>query len=345
MNRNSRQEACNQFLEAANYTKDISNLFPKENLTPYALMNTSNANKDLLLDALKIIPKETLLIIVLGETSPSKEILLEKTHAIFDQPFIKTFEGHISVLFIDPFLELPEGPEIQAIPIDDSLRAYNIVNMIGVKAKFPLSPVYGPHKYLDVDYFSNMRNLKNTDAMLKFQQPKVLNNIHEQLRSTFKNRVTAPSPAIPAFRRLIHKNTIKVLNDLVEYPSPVFISSRITAICYRSFKYLIDMRAILGKKTLVRYEYTNTWGGPIKTCVSAEEYALFPDPFTKCKAGMNNNSLKQFYFNTKEKPDLSNENKVLIRKSIHDMDLWANTELQKTLKGGRRTMTRKRLKR
>ena len=330
MNNTAKKKACAQFLQAAAQGEN-SQFIPRENLTPYTLYNIDDSTKDILLRAIHSIPKESLLLIVLGESEDLVAKILDTHHAALEQEFVTTFEGPISILVIDPEIKTSEGQESIEYPIEDSLKAHRVMRFTGVKAKFPLTPLYGPHKHMDQFYVMKQYGATPRNV-LHYKLNKELFDPIEQIR---KMKL---SQGMFASRRLIHENALTVLNTLVEHPSPLFISSRITSVCYRSFKYLIDVRAKFGRKTLVRYEYTVPKYGPVNQCVSAEEFSLFPNPFTKCMSNMNDDMLNQYYFNEKRgKPNRSNERRVTLRNKIKEVNEWTDRELAKRIpKGGKR---------
>jgi hypothetical protein len=342
---NKKTKACQQFLQASNLGFDTSSFDPKENLTPYTIYNISDTNRDILLAAIDKVNKDTLLLIVLGETTKLVETLLDERHKVFDQPLVKEFPGTISVLFIDPGIDLPNSKTMEDIEIDPRFKEKKVVSIQLVKAKFPLTPVYGPHKEIDYPFLTAM-GVNYRDA-LSYKQPNHFKTVETSLRNKLKT-TRLPQPGfLMGLRRLVHENALVVLNKLVEHPNPLFLSSRITSVCYRSFKYLIDVRAQFGRKTVVRYGYTNK--NEIDECVSAEDYTVFPDPFQKCISKMNNTNFKKYYMNARKgRTNLSNNNKKNIQTLLHKMNLWANQELTKKMpkkQGGaskkRRQRTRK----
>lgn len=317
-----KTKACQQFLQAAQLGYNTSQFIPKENLTPYTLYNTSDSNKDILLSAFAKVDKETLLLLVLGESTKLVENLLDETHQVFEQPFVKDFAGNISLVVIDPELRLANSKTIEDAEIDSRLKEKKVVSLQLVKAKFPLTPLYGPHKHINIPYVISM-GAHEKNAMT-YKQPNQFRNLMKELRP-FKQR-----GFYLGLRRLIHDNALVVLNKLVEHPSPLFISSRITSVCYRSFKYLIDVRAAFDRKTLVRYGYTDRHS--VEECVSAEDYAVFPDPFQKCVSNMKNTNFKKYYINDViGRKNFNNTNKTQIRTIFKQMNQWANQELTKKI--------------
>lgn len=128
----------------------------------------------------------------------------------------------------------------------------------------------------------------------------------------------------------------------MKHPSPLVISSRITSICYRSFKYLIDVRAQFHRITKVIYGYTDR--KDVRECTPAEEYALFPHPFQKCfdKVDIDKANLNKYYYFPGvygyEKYSTP-ERSINLQEKIHQMNTWANEELDKYIprsEGGRR---------
>jgi hypothetical protein len=337
MNENTKKtKACQQFLQAAHLGYNTSQFIPIENLTPFTLYNTSDTNRDILLSAFAKVNKETLFLLVLGESTKLVENLLDETHQVFEQPFVKDFAGNISLVVIDPELRLANSKTIEDAEIDSRLKEKKVVSLQLVKAKFPLTPIYGPHKQIDYPYLSAM-GIPSKNA-LSYKQPNQFKNLETRLKP-FKQR-----GFFFGLRRLIHENALIVLNKLVEHPSPLFISSRITSVCYRSFKYLIDVRAAFDRKTLVRYGYTDRHS--VEECVSAEDYAVFPDPFQKCVSNMKNANFKKYYINDViGRKNFNNTNKRTIRTIIKQMNQWANEELTKRIpkkqEAGFRNRTRK----
>jgi hypothetical protein len=109
----------------------------------------------------------------------------------------------------------------------------------------------------------------------------------------------------------------------VEHPAPVFLNSRITSVCYRSFKYILDVRKSLGFLTDVQYEYSRE---EPRTCNT--EYPLFtkdpPGPFVKCSNQANiNKYYRKWGFN-----EVRPNQKEFIEASIREMNQWANQEVQ-----------------
>ena len=281
------------------------------------------------------------------------EKILDKHHKALEQPFVKEFQGSISILAIDPQIHTPEGKDTIEYPIEKSLKDHGVVTFTGINAKFPLTPIYGPHKRRSISYLHTL----GVNGLKTFSW-----KLHETVKKEVEEAFKEKPPLEPAFalRRLIHENALAVLNTLVKHEGPLFITSRITSLCYRSFKYLIDIRAQFGRKTLVRYGYTipNEKRGGLQQCVSAEEFPLFPSPFTKCMSEKKNNKreiqddiLNTYYMNKNTKNFIKNETKrERLRKRIILVNEWANQELQKRTpapepkpKGGnRRNKTRKR---
>lgn len=358
MSEEKRKKACAQFLQAAQLG-DESQFMPRENLTPYALYNSSEINKRIILEALSRVNPSTFLILLLGESNQiihgSKgtdltEKILAPAHDIFGQDFVKGFAGKLSILIIDPTLQMKGTEPIEEYPIDPRLVEKNVVSIQLVKAKFPLSPVYGPHKKISLNVLQTAENKKlgngGYSKFLALHQP---NAFHKQIQSLTNKKIRFRG--LPeGLRRIVHTNTLDVLNGFVSYPSPLFISSRITSLCYRSFKYLIDIRATFGRQTWVRYEYTEP-RGPIQECVSAEEYALFPNPFEKCETSLEdknlNSHLEIYYTNMlnknfyKKRVNATKRNSI--RNSIRAMNAWANEEIRKHIPSGGKRKTRRRV--
>ena len=319
-----KTKACNQFLQVSNLGFTTSTFKPIENLTPYTLYNTSETNRDILLAAINKVNKETLLLIVLGETKNIVENLLDTHHKVFEQPIVKDFAGNISILVIDPELTLPESETIQDAEIDSKLAEKKVVSMQLVKAKFPLTPVYGPHKEIDIPFLTAM-GIHYRDAN-SYKQPNQYKPIRNSLLK-FKQR-----GFLFGLRRLVHENALLVLNKLVEHPSPLFITSRITSVCYRSFKYLIDVRAQFDRKTIVRYDYTERRADNVQECVPANEYLVFPDPFRKCVSNMKNTNFEKYYMDkTFGRKNFTNNEKKTIKNLLRQMNQWANEELTKRM--------------
>lgn len=320
-----KTKACKQFLQASNLGESTSQFIPIQNLTPYALYNTTNTNRDILLRAIEKVNKDTLLLIVLGESKDIVENLLDTHHKVFEQPLIKDFAGNISILVIDPDVELPNSKTIGDDEIDPKLEEKKVVSIQLVKAKFPLTPVYGPHKEIDMPLLTTMGvNIKNLNS---YKQP----NQYKPLRNSLKKY--KQRGFLFGLRRLVHENALTVLNKLVEHPSPLFITSRITSVCYRSFKYLIDVRSQFDRKTVVRYDYTKRRENDVQECVPANEYAIFPNPFQKCVSDMKNTNFEKYYINKRMgiKKNFTKNEKQTIQNVLRQMNQWADEELTKKI--------------
>ena len=281
-------EACRQFLQAAQVDVDLSPFIPRELMTPSVLYDVNTDTKNLLIEVFQSIPSTNLLLLILGEGRPMKTLLdriLEPRHDIFNQPIVKEFTGKISLVVIDP--ELPFDTLIEKLQVEEPFLSANVESITLVKSIFPLTPVYGPHK--TIDYMSAAAYIKghpitsanlNSNMMNTIAHYQQRNNIKQAIKNYRKQykRLFPPTYQI-ALRRMIYPNALDVLNTLVQHPSPLFISSRITRMCYRSFKYLLDMRNRFERKTVVRYEYTKPHGNKILEC---DATPIFPEPFQTC---------------------------------------------------------------
>ena len=336
-NRASRKRrACMDFFHDADI--GIGSSLDPRSITPYLLYNITEAEKNTILQAITQINPETLLILVLGESNTTRhgssnssleEKLLSPLHNMFEDPLISGFDNGITILIIDPAIQLEKDELIGKMEVSNQLREKHVESIVLVKTKFPLTPVYGPHK-----------EVQNADGLTK--QPSFF------LR-TVKNLARGGAVAgLPqALRRLIHTNALQTLQAFVDYPQPLFISSRITTILYRSFKYLIDMRAQRGKHTTVYYGYTferNDRGSiraPPEIRRNTNNFPLFPRPFTQCNEDsfLTNRHLSQYYNLYRNKTIKKNEEwKTRLRAAIHKMDEWANNELESKIPpaGGKR---------
>jgi hypothetical protein len=334
---NLQKKACDEFLAFANIG-DNSKLIPVEQLTPYALYNISNTTRNSLLDAIQDINKDDLLLIILGETNEKIDNrtfvknILESAHNLFEQPILKDYDKNITILVIDPTLDTS-----REIEINDTLAAKKVRSIILMNEIFPLTPIFGPHKHFRLPTGAHIDSL---ESFFKRIQPEFYSTILQDLK-----KQKAMGPGIhEALRRMIHTNAILVLNELVKHPSPLVISSRITNICYRSFKYLIDIRSYFNRITKVFHGYTNR--GVVYECTSEKEFLLYPDPFKKCS---NYADIDKYYYRKNIGPTSkfnSEEKRKLLRDKIDLMNAWANGELVRHLpRGGahqKRTTNKKR---
>lgn len=334
-----KKRACGEFLYAANFTSNASPFIPKEKLTPYAFVDLSTEEASRIITLLKSVPKEHMLILILGETinPDNKEAntvnkILNPYHKLLEQPFVQSFSGPKTVLFFEP--ELKETGEV---PVKDKrLINSNIERVVLVKGEFPLSPVYGPHK--NVYYNAIPEKFK---TKIEYGQPNVFTNV----RKTFRNKKVSQAGLAHGLRRFIYPNALAVLNTLVDHPGQLLLNSRITSVCYRSFKYILDMRQAFERPTLVLYEYSeDKYGyGPIKSCNT--EYTLFsntlPGPMETCSEYANLDK----YYTMRGFPSVKPEHVDTAKEGILKMDKWANEELLKYIPkkptGGRRKTRRR----
>lgn len=344
-----KQKACEEFFKLADLTESRSEFDPKE-ISPYALYNVNDTDKNTLIRAITSVNHQSLLVIVLGESNVRAHTLmrielidkiLHPDMNLFSDPLITSFDGPITLLVIDPALDLPPGEQIQSIPVEERLRERRVTSLVLVDAKFPLTPIYGPHRNIDYSLNKSIRtaNQSNSERRKAF--------VHLGQPNFFKVRVKSnyPSAMNLAERRIIHSNALDVLGQLIAFPNPIVISSRITSICYRSFKYLIDMRNRYGRQTTAYYGYTNR-GAPEKC---EDTFALFPQPFTKCSYTKNENIDKYYYLDSYPAKLRTPVKREEIRKQIIPMNQWANAELNRyihdenrkeanrTRRGGKRT--------
>jgi hypothetical protein len=281
-------EACRQFLQAAQVDVDSSTFIPKELMTPSVLYDVNTDTKNLLIEVFQSIPSTNLILLILGEGRPKKTLLariLEPRHDVFNQPIVKEFTGKISLIVIDP--ELPLDTLVEKLHVEEPFFSANVDSITLVKSIFPLTPVYGPHK--TIDYMSAAAYIKGKPVTSVNLTRNMINTIeHYQQRNNIKKTIKNyrkqykrlfPPTYQMALRRMIYPNALDVLNTLVQHPSPLFISSRITRMCYRSFKYLLDMRNRFERQTVVRYEYTKPHGDKILEC---DATPIFPEPFQTC---------------------------------------------------------------
>jgi hypothetical protein len=338
------REACAQFLKAANKSRDTSTYIPAELMTPSLLYDIDNVTKELLLEAIRAVPPKNLLLIVLGEGRPLHTLIdriFVKEHDILNQPIVTAFEGQVSILVIDPTL-----PSTQEMEIKDPMPKDKVASITLVKAIFPLTPVYGPHKYVDFPTLFKFTGLSDKQASksVYFQQPKsfesnmygIKNRNGTIIKNGIKNTFVKSKSSrlfrtyIMAVRRLVYENALEVLNALVERESPLFISSRITKQCYRSFKYLIDIRNLLQRQTIVRYEYTELHG-PIEEC---DTVPIFPEPFQRCSKFIteNDKTFKKYYFDESESTEnLVSPYKETIVNYTKRMNKFANDMLKEKI--------------
>lgn len=170
---------------------------------------------------------------------PFKKDILQY-HNIKNEEFIKSWSGKITVLIVDPMTS--DKGEIDKSTINLDGFDDKIESVYVMKIRFPYSP------------FPTLT--EHTSGILLEGSP--IMQMHYGL---------IPFPY-----------SIKVLNELVKYPSPIFIDSRMASICLRSFKYLIDMRKIKGLQTKAIYEYSSI----DVPQVCNDEYPVFPRPLTAC---------------------------------------------------------------
>lgn len=352
------EKACKEFHKDADLGEESGYL--PITITPFALSNIKEKDKATLLQAIRSVNPETMLILLLGEANQiihgSKNVsitnkLLDDYHKLFETPFVREFEGPKSILAIDPGHKLEGGLNIQKYDIDERLKAYNVVSILLVKSEFPLTPVFGPHKEFKfpspVDTFT--RNGKPTDEKPQkngsvryyrnFLFPEELNAIRKSLRrdnqpQVFHNIIKESKTFELPLRRRVYSKGMDVLEELVTYPGPLVISSRIKDTCYRSFKYLVDRRALFSRPTKAFYGQT---GYPdVQECVSAENYSLYPHPFERCREWSTaedkiNSYLDRYYFSRFMPSTAKSKSKTKLSPFIRRMNDWANTELERQI--------------
>jgi hypothetical protein len=339
-----KARACKQFLDSAELTQNTSLFMPVETLTPFALVDISEDQAKLLISTFQSVPKENMLLLILGETiKPAKKSVnvVDKIrnpyHKLLEQPFVKSFPGPKTILFVDPEIPIEGTTPLESIPVvDKQLLESNIETILLLKAGFPLTPVYGPH--VGVYYNSIPEEFK---SKIEYGQP----NVFKQVRKTFTNKKVKVAGLAQGLRRFVFPNAVSVLNVLVDHPGPLLLNSRITSVCYRSFKYILDIRQAFERPTLVLYEYSTPHSGEIKTCNT--ETSLFsntlPGPFETCGEFADVNR----YYTLRGFPTVKPEHIETVKEGIMKMDQWTNQELQKYIPkkpsgGSKRTKTRRR---
>lgn len=326
------KRACNEFYYGASGQTE----FIPDTINPYAIPNIGDTDKDILVEAIQAVDKKTMLILVLGESLDSpKENEVKKTlfqePDIFTQEFVQTFPGKKSILIIDPGHTLSEGKKIEPCKIHEELLEKNVVSILLVKASFPLTPIFGPHKTV---YYGSRRNVVGAEAFTEF----LLEDQPNSLKAAKKGLYGFLAP----LRRKVYGNAVDVLEELVAFPERLMISSRIQKVCYRSFKYLIDIRALLGRETKAFYGRTGQVG---IECVTAQEFPLFPGAFRKCRELYASNEQKRnahldkyYYLAPSPKSRKRNNVSARLMSFIEPMNEWANAELEKRRQAVRRNL-------
>jgi hypothetical protein len=327
------RKACRQFLQASQVSVDASSFIPAELMTPSVLYDIDKETKEFLIhEVFEKVPKENLLLLILGEGGTLYDLpqrILAEKHDIFKQPIVTEFAGKVSLVVMDPTLQI--DTVLQNYPVDSPFPTDKVESITLVKSIFPLTPVYGPHKYVDYPSLKKFTNIEGVKGLYA-KQPNSFKNDMNAMRNRFKRAGIQKEYRyyLSAVRRMVYENVLDVLHTIVEHPSPVFLSSRLTKMCYRSFKYILDIRNFFQRQTLVRYEYTKPHGDTILEC---DDTPIFPVPFQTCNIPLlkNDSSVGEYYLenSTKQIPE---EQKTHILPYIERMNTWVNHTLQEKMK-------------
>lgn len=247
-----KQEACRQLWEGVSGSGGVG--YSPQEMAPGLQPDLSLEVLQKWLAFIPSLKKGNLLLFVIGD--PFYRDILQTKHNVKNDDFIKSWGGKITVINTD------------------------LANNGGSMESYSYATQYGP-KYVDEKH--------SRDTFYEIDKSKInLEGFEDKIESFFignlpfpytplSNRTRYTERLSPIYASKVFPKSLALLHELVKHPSPIFIDSSMTGLCFRSFKYLIDIRKKYGRLTKVIAGYTE---GQARKC--NDEYPIFPRPWKAC---------------------------------------------------------------